>query len=63
LRSAAEVADDTRRVTRSSRAGRHRWLGYRATLAEARAAAGKVQGRRTTASSGPPIEVPEGSGT
>jgi xanthine dehydrogenase small subunit len=30
------------------------------TLAEARAAAGKVQGRRTTASSAPPIEVPPG---
>ena len=30
------------------------------TLAEARSAAGKVQGRRTTASWGPPIEVPPG---
>ncbi len=30
------------------------------TLAEARAAAGKVQGRRTTASHGWPLEVPEG---
>lgn len=31
------------------------------TLAEARAAAGKVQGRRTTASWDPPIEVPPGN--
>ena len=41
------------------RADREGWaLGE--TLAEARSAAGKVQGRRTTAGWGPPIEVPPG---